>query len=216
MSRLLVVLVVLLAGCSTQPPAPDWQMNARSALERSVQAYLAGNARLEAVDFTRARAEIASTGRVDLLARAELVRCAARVASLEQGPCTGYEALADDAAPAEQAYARYLQGLVREGDLPLLPLQHRAAAAAGATAVVLPAIEDPLARLVAAGVWLQQGKADPAVIGMAIETSSAQGWRRPLLAWLGVQARRAELAGDTQALARIQRRMALVTETMPR
>ncbi len=209
-------MALLLAGCAGKPPAPDWQMNAQSALERSVQAYLVGNTRLEAVDFARARSEIAGTGRADLLARAELVRCASRVASLAQEPCTGYDTLAADAAPPEQAYARYLQGQARAEDLPLLPAQHRAAAAATATGAALQGMEDPLARLVAAGVLLRQDRADPAVIGKAIETASAQGWRRPLLAWLGVQARRAELAGDTQALAGIQRRMALVTEAMPR
>lgn len=207
--------VMALAACAGKPPAPDWQMNAQAALERSVQAYLVGNTRLEVADFARARSEIAGTGRADLLARAELVRCAARVASLVTEPCTGYDTLAADAAPAEQAYARYLRGQARAEDQPLLPPQHRAVAAVS-TAGALQAIEDPLARLVAAGVVLRQGRADPAVITTAIETASAQGWRRPLLAWLGVQARRAELAGDAQALARIQRRMALVTETMPR
>lgn len=205
-----------LAGCAGKPPAPDWQMNAQAALERSVQAYLVGNTRLEAVDFARARSEIAGTGRADLLARAELVRCAARVASLVQEPCTGYDVLAADAAPAEQAYARYLQGQSRAEDLALLPPQHRAVAASAASGAALQGIEDPLARLVAAGVVLRQDRADPAVIATAIATASAQGWRRPLLAWLGVQARRAELAGDTQELARIQRRMALVTDTLPR
>ncbi len=210
-----VAAALLLAGCAGKPPAPDWQMNAQSALERSVQAYLVGNNRLEAVDFARARSEIAGTGRADLLARAELVRCAARVASLVQEPCSGYDALAADAAPAEQAYARYLQGQMRAEDLPLLPAQHRGVATASWGAA-LQGIEDPLARLVAAGVVLRLDRADPALIATAIETASAQGWRRPLLAWLGVQALRAELAGDTQELARIQRRMALVTETLPR
>ncbi|MBL8339797.1 MAG: hypothetical protein JNM97_23735, partial [Rhodoferax sp.] len=58
---------------------------------------------------------------------------------------------------------------------------------------------------------LQTGRADPAVIALATETASAQGWRRPLLAWLGVQAQRAAAAGDGAEAERIRRRMALVT-----
>jgi len=41
--------------------------------------------------------------------------------------------------------------------------------------------------------------------------NSSQGWRRPLLAWLGVQLKRAEQAGDSETAARLKRRMELVS-----
>ena len=84
-SACVVLIAALLAGCSSSAPAPDWQMNARGSLERSLQAYLSGNNRVEASEFARARTELLRTGRADLLARAELMRCAGRVASLEIG-----------------------------------------------------------------------------------------------------------------------------------
>jgi hypothetical protein len=49
------------------------------------------------------------------------------------------------------------------------------------------------------------------VLQVAVGTASREGWRRPLLAWLGVQAQRAEKAGDVVEAQRIRRRMALVT-----
>ncbi|MDP3825246.1 MAG: hypothetical protein Q8Q74_01725, partial [Polaromonas sp.] len=105
-SRVLSVLTLsLLAACSSGPKAPDWQMEAKTAMERSVAAYLEGNSRGEAQEFARVRSELSSTGRSDLLARAELLRCASRVASLVLEPCAGFEALRPDAAPAERAYA---------------------------------------------------------------------------------------------------------------
>jgi len=58
---------------------------------------------------------------------------------------------------------------------------------------------------------MRSGRIDPAAISGAIETASAQGWRRPLLAWLGVQAKRAEDAGDVETAARIRRRIALIS-----
>ena len=61
-----------------------------------------------------------------------------------------------------------------------------------------------------AGVLLRQGRASPALVARAVDTASEQGWRRPLLAWLGVQARLAEQAGQTGEAARIRRRMDLV------
>ena len=93
----------------------------------------------------------------------------------------------------------------------LLPATQQSVATPGnADANVLQSVADPLSRLVAASVWLQKGLATPAVIDIAIETASQQGWRRPLLAWLGVQALRAEQAGNTAELERVRRRITLV------
>jgi hypothetical protein len=148
-----------------------------------------------------------STGRFDLVAHAELVRCAVKTASLEVGECAGFAPLAVDATPAERAYAAYLAGRLQGIDAALLPPQHQAIARGTAG---LAAVTDPLSRLVAAGVLLQAGRIGPADIDLAIETASGQGWRRPLLMWLGVAAQRAKAAGDTAELARIERRIALV------
>ena len=68
-------------------------------------------------------------------------------------------------------------------------------------------MDDPLSRLVGAGVLLRTGQISLAAMTQAVETSSAQGWRRPLLAWLGVQALRAEQAGDIEEARRLRRRM---------
>ncbi|MDP3761621.1 MAG: hypothetical protein Q8R01_14020 [Ramlibacter sp.] len=199
----------VLAGCGNKPRAPDWQMNAHDGLERYVKAYLGGKARVESSEFERARAELASTGQPGLVARAELTRCAVRIASLVMEPCEGFDRLRGDAPAAERAYADYLAGRIAPPDVPLLPPQHRAAAAGQADAAALQAIEDPLSRLVAAGVLLRTGRASPQVLAVATDTASAQGWRRPLLAWLGVQAQRAEQAGATDEARRLRRRMAL-------
>jgi hypothetical protein len=74
----------------------------------------------------------------------------------------------------------------------------------------LKGIADPLSRLIAAGVLMRRGVATPAVIAAAVETASQRGWRRPLLAWLGVQLQQARAAGATDEAARIQRRIDLV------
>jgi len=210
-------LFVLLAACSSAPPAPEWQSNAKAALDRAVAAYLVGDTRVATAEFDLARRELASTGRVDLVAMAELTRCAVRVASLDVGPCEGFEKLRPDATPAERAYADYLANRVQAGDVALLPEHHRPFAAGGlsgdAATSALRAIDDPLARLVATGVLFQDGRASPSAIALAVDTASAQGWRRPLLAWLGVQLALAEKAGDSTGAERVRRRIALVQDT---
>lgn len=209
------LLAAALAACAGTP-VPDWQLAAHSGLARASEAYLAGDTRVATAEFARARGEVARTGRVDLVARVELTRCAAQVASLQFEPCTGFEPLRADAPPAEQAYADHLQGQALDAArLALLPASQQAAAAPGGGAerdvALLQGIVDPLSRLVTAGVWLRQGRTSPAVMNLAVETASAQGWRRPLLAWLGVLKLRAERAGDTAEAERIARRITLVT-----
>ena len=197
----------LLNACSSGPKPPDWQVEAKGSMERSVAAYMEGNSRVETAELARARSQLSRTGRTDLLATAELLHCATRVASLVFEPCAGFEALRGDATQAQRAYADYLHGQVQPEGIALLPEAQRAAAAGDANA--LKGIADPLSQLVAAGVLLQTGKASPPLIAQAIDTASSQGWRRPLLAWLGVQAQRAEQGGDIQEAARLRRRMAI-------
>jgi hypothetical protein len=203
-------LAALAAACGNNPPAPDWKINAQSALERGSSAWLEGRSAIAEREFANARQAIASTGRLDLLARAELARCAALVASLQFEPCAAFEALRDDAAPAERAYAAYLSGRAAASDAALLPEHHRAVVTAASPDAALQSIKDPLARQVAAGVLLQTQRASPGVIAAAIDNASAQGWRRPLLAWLKLQEQRAQAAGDAAALDALRRRIALV------
>jgi hypothetical protein len=186
--RLFLPLVALLSACGSGPVAPEWQSNAANALAAFQSYYLKGDTRAAQIEFDRARAELQSTGRAELVARAELIRCATRAASLEFDNCPGFEKLRADAGPEELAYADFLLGKnERTGT------------------------DDPLSRLVSHGVKLNSGKAAPDIISAAIEISSSRGWRRPLLAWLGVQEKRAEAAGDGAAAERIRRRIELVS-----
>ncbi|HEY9531363.1 MAG TPA: hypothetical protein VIQ55_08230 [Burkholderiales bacterium] len=183
-----LALIALLTGCGGGPQAPDWQSNAAQALAGFQRLYLGGNTAAAENEFQRARSELASTGRPDLVARAELVRCAVRTSSLEFDDCPGFQALRDGASAEELAYAAYLQGKGKGRPT-----------------------DDPLSRLVAHGVTLRAGSVTPAGIASAVDIASEQGWRRPLLAWLGVQLTRAEQAGDSETAAGVRRRMALIS-----
>src|SRR5262249_46361962 len=106
--RLATALLVCMGGCASGPAVPDWEMNAVSGLDRAVAAYYAGNDKLEELEYARARHDLASTGQPALVARAELVRCASRVASMVFDECPGFAALSQDAGTAEIAYLNYL------------------------------------------------------------------------------------------------------------
>jgi hypothetical protein len=179
---------ILLSGCASGPPPADWQLESYAAANAFQRSYLSGAGKAADAEFARLKKEYSATGRLDLEARAELLRCALRAASLEFDDCPGFEKLRADAGAGELAYADYLAGKGQRS-----------------------ASDDALSRLVFLGVQFKSGKATPENISSAIDIASAQGWRRPLLAWLGVQEKRAEAAGDRDALERIRRRIALVS-----
>lgn len=212
----------LMAACGNTPPAPDWQSNSLGAVKSFTSAYLAGDSKVADFEFVRSRNEISATGRPDLVARAELVRCAVRLASLELDACAATQLKSPDLAAPERAYALFLDSgrggaasptnaaPLDASQIALLPEQHRPMFSTrddNARVATLTAMADPLARLVGAGVLFSQGLLPPAGVDVAVNTASEQGWRRPLLAWLGVQLKLAQSASDAAASARIQRRI---------
>ena len=207
-----LIAVGALTACASGQKVPDWAVNEQGAAERATEAYLSGDTRVADAEWRNARAEVTRTARPDLLARLELARCAALVAALDATPCSGYDAVAQDAAAPEQAYARYLRGQQQPADIALLPKAQQvvAAQAPANAAAALAAVEDPLSRLVAAGALAVRGPLPMAVVQQAVDTASAQGWRRALLAWLINQQRLAQEEGDAALAERVQRRLELL------
>ena len=218
--------LLLLAACSSTPPPPEWKANAAAALQAYSSAQLSGNTRLAEFEFKQAQSEISRTGRLDLMARAELTRCAVQVASLDWSPCTAVDAGAPNAPAEEKAYAHFLAGQWEGLNPELLPrhyrklvVQHQGLRATGTPPGVQPpssilqTISDPLARLIAASVLLKRQQLSPTEWAVATETASEQGWRRPLLAWLGMEMKAAHAANRTDAATALQARIDLVLQT---
>lgn len=217
----LITASILLTACASTPPPPDWKASAFSALNEFSSAHLNGNTRLADLEFSRAQAEISRTGRLDLMARAELTRCAVHVASLDWAPCTAFDAYIKEATVQEKTYATFLTGHWEGLNAELLPVHYHnlvlqaqgAPALAKTPTLLLQNINDPLARLIAASVLLKRQQLVPSEWPKATETASAQGWRRPLLAWLGVALRSAQTAGMSQEAETLQRRIDVVQQT---
>lgn len=205
-SLLAAAMAVLLSACASGPKPPEWQASAKASLDAYSEAWLRGETRQANAAFARARSELASTGQADQVAVAELTRCALEVASVATAgeDCPGFVPLAADASEGSRAYAAFLAG--KPVATSLLPAHY----AVLSDAASLSRIEAPLPRLIAAGVLLRRNALPPEGVATAVETASAQGWRRPLLAWLGVQERVAAARGDTVLAEQARRRAALV------
>lgn len=206
---------VWLAACGSKPPAPKWALEAQSASERAVQAYLKGQTRVADVEWSKAFNEVAATGLPIQMARMALLECAAQTAALELTDCPRYERYGAGAEPAEQAYARYLKGAHTAADVPLLPQAQQAMAAqllGGApVAAGLPAGQ-ALSQLTAAGVALRAGAITPMQVQLAVDVASQQGWRRAAMAWLLVERHWAQEAGDAALLQAVDLRLQVLQE----
>jgi hypothetical protein len=214
----LLVIILLLSACGGSLPPPDWKLNAQSGLEAYDKQYLDGNTRLAELNFDKAKAAVARSGRLDMLARIELARCATRTAALDFDACPNYAPLAAEARPGERAYAEFLAGRWSGIDTQALPAHYAGLLSAGNDSARLGALAEmksPQARLIGAALLFKQGALSPAGIALAIDTASERGWRRPLLAWLRVEAKRAEAAGDKDAIDRLQKRIELVLAATP-
>lgn len=204
-----------LAGCGSPPPAPKWALEAQSASERAVQAYLKGQTRVADVEWGKAFDEVAATGLPSQMARLALLECAAQTAALELTDCPRYARYGAGAELPEQAYARYLRGAHSAADVPLLPQAQQAMAVqllGGAQVTAgLPAAQ-ALSQLTAAGVALRTGAITPVLVQQAVEVAAQQGWRRAAMAWLLVQRRGAQDAGDVAALQVLDLRLQVLQE----
>lgn len=212
----IAALGLLIAGCASRPAPPAWQTDTAAALDAFRAHYLAGETRLAERSLAEARRHVSATGDPALAARVELIRCGIATAALDFAPCEGVDDPVRYGSHEDRAYAAFVTGDGNTVDRTRLPLQYRdVAGRAEAPAILqsLRAIADPLSRLVAAGALFRRSMLPPEGVGIAVETASGQGYRRPLLAWLGTQESMARAAGDTAAADRIRRRIELAGGT---
>lgn len=210
MKRWSILLLLELVACGTAPRYPRWENDAYNALDSFKRDYLAGYVARAQTDFAAVQNAYSSTGRLDLAAHAELFRCALGITALDFAACNDVAAHLSDASADDQAYGALLAGDWTHANAGNLPAQYRdfaRAATAEARNAAAQKIDDPLSRLVAAGILFRANEIAPNTISAATDAATAQGWRRPLLAWLRVQLKQAQAAGDTTQAQALQQRL---------
>ncbi|MHB8910873.1 MAG: hypothetical protein ACYDAA_18515 [Syntrophales bacterium] len=213
----LLLLVSLIAGCSSKP-APAWIAAGHQQIEAFKRDFLTGQSpQITELHFRKATEEIKKSGDLDLLGKAWLTRMALQAAVLEEvaeGEYGKIEAAAPSAA--NRNYYLFLTGKPGMVDDALLPAQYRpflkalqsgdAAAMAGRIAE----IDDPLSRLIAAGLAMRSGPANEPLLQAAIETASQNGWKRALIAWLERLSGFYERSGEAAKAATVRQRLDLI------
>ena len=211
MRGLLFCIAVMAAACSSQP-APAWQSAAQTQLANYTESYLAGDERLAGIHFDKALEHISRTGDPVIMGRAWLTRCALETAALIEVSCDKAKEYRGD--PANDAYRALLEGGAVKGDA--LPGRYRDLASALAKGsvkdinVALEGIDDPISRLIGAGVAVRRGRYDGATLELAAQTASENGWKTPLTAYLLKLKDIYRSGGDASAAATVEERLKIL------
>jgi hypothetical protein len=178
-------------ACASPSQIPAWKNNATAYLEDYKIGFLTGKEGPNEPHFAKARRELSSGNDLHLLSVAYLTKYALHAASLENFETSEFARLYRlEPTPAHMAYCHLLKGNFSAVEPTLLPPQYQGflrAALSGDVKIALreiSSIHDPLSRLIACGIWTRYFPSDENLLQMAIQTASAQGWRRPLLAYL--------------------------------
>jgi predicted small lipoprotein YifL len=211
----LTACLILLAGCGGKTPPPDWKVDSADLIERYKKHELRGENILAERYFQQAVNAAGSAGQVAETARLWLVRCAVRRASLDDDDCSEYVELAKlETTDEDRAYYQFITLDWNRVEASRLP-KHYAVLLAGPAdkrLAQVAAIDAPLSRLLAASLVVQRGEADDALLALATETASAEGWKRPLLVYLKLAEKRAFEREDAATLADIQARIRLIEQ----
>ncbi|MEE9913881.1 MAG: hypothetical protein K4571_19395 [Deltaproteobacteria bacterium] len=191
LSLTLALQILLICACAASTPAPVWKENAYRQLDEYKTSFLTGKEASTEPHFVKARREIAAGNDLSLLTIAYLTKYALHTASLESFDSSDFAKLYRlEPDPADMAYCHFLKGNFSAVDVKVLPSRYAGvmkAASAGDLAMAareINAIDDPLSRLVACGVWVRYLPSDEAILQIGITTSSVNGWQRPLWAYL--------------------------------
>lgn len=216
----LLIFCLLLAGCGASKPVPDWLNASYNQLESYKKNFLSGREKIAAVQFKGVLIEIKKSGDLELLARTHLIRMALQTAVLEDMEEGEYLKI-NDVNPSLQnrAFHAFLKGEASQVDENLLPGQYhgfyrtmKRDAGAADCLQEIGKMEDPLPQLVALGVLVRLRHYDESVLKKAVDISSAQGWKKALLAYLEKLQNYYEEKKETANALGIQQRIKIIRD----
>jgi hypothetical protein len=214
----LLALSLLIGGCGSKS-APEWVTLGHQQLETFKMDFLTGTHPLIAErHFQRVVEEMKKSGDLDLLGKAWLTRMALEVAVLREIEEGDYlKVAAAQPVPTNRNFYLFLKGEKGAVDRSLLPAQYRPfldALRSGNTVEAEQAItameDDPLSRLIAAGIAVRFNLENEAILKAAVETASRNGWKKALLVWLERLRAFHEAAGDGAKAAAVRQRIDLM------
>lgn len=208
--------LLLLLGCASKS-VPDWKSASFNHLEQYKKYFLSGRDQLAIIHFQKAVDEIKNSGNLSLLATAYLTRSALRVAVLETPQDREYlEILKAEPTDDQKDFYLLLEGRFAEIQKNNLPVPYQDLAAVlergdeeRIAAAVLD-IPDDVSRLIAIGLAVRYRMENEAVLTSAVDLSSRNGWRKPLLIYLARLEYFYQKINETDKALKIHRKLELL------
>ena len=212
-------ILIASSGCGGHA-VPAWKRHSFNYLERAKHLYLTGDRHKADRYFEKAVEEITKSGNLTVLARAYLTRCSLKVAVLIPFSCYDFDMIDDIESDAEhRAFYLFLSGALETLDVDMLPRRYARVVSAVRTDsltgvnVALARIDDPLSRIIAAGVVVSIHMFDETTLQIALDTASEQGWKLAVLRYLEELKRLYAENGNASRAAYIQEKLQCITTT---
>lgn len=216
-SIILLIVMISLLGCGGSKQIPEWRVHSYDQLENYKKNYLSGKDRIAELQFNKAVDEIKKSGNLEILGMAHLTKYAVRIALLEAHDEREYLSIeALESVSRNRTFYNFLRGSFDKVDETLLPKQYhgvlrilRKSTFEGASHE-MSKMEDPLSRLIAAGLFVQKNTYDEGVLKIAVDTAAQNGWKKALLAYLEKLALFYEAKKESAKAANITQRIQLL------
>jgi hypothetical protein len=214
---ILLIIVISFSGCGGSKKTPGWVDNSYYQLENYKENYLSGKDRIAELQFNKAVDEIKKSGNLEILGRAYLTKYAVHVAVLEVFDEKEYLSIESlEAIPQNRTFYNFLKGSFDKVDESLLPKQYNEVLKVFRkgtfedAAHEISKMEDPLPKLIAAGLLIQKNIRNEAVLKIAIDTAAQNGWKKALLAYLEKLALFYETKKESEKAAHITQKILLL------
>lgn len=203
----------IITGCASKP-IPDWRYEGFGQLENYKKNYLKGKDQIAEFHYRKALEEVKRSGDLKLISKVYLTKYALKVAILEDINDSEYpdiEVIEPDSE--NRNFFVFLKGNLSIVDAKLLPNQYSSfmnAAAVGKEAPINNAIAkigDPLSTLIATGITVKKNIYNEETLQTAIGTASANGWQKPLLAYLEKLQQFYETNNEKEKASKVQQKI---------
>lgn len=185
-----IVLIFIICACGSKQ-IPEWKDTSSKQLESYKNYFLTNKESSSEPHFAKAKKAIARSNDLNLLGTAYLIRYALYISVLEDFDDTDFLRIHKLQPDAKNfSYYNFIKGNFQTTDYSLLPAHYSKLLKPAQQKDLVMAvreisrIEDPLARLVASGIWVKYLPYDESILQIAIKTAADNGWGKPLFAYL--------------------------------